>query len=142
MTMKNNLELVQELLETRLTSLNEKIDTNNKHMLDVLGFIKEQTTKTNGRVTVLETRVLTLITDGNKHVLNCPRIHEIEKLEEKLEKFNDDNFIIKVINKWPKQVIGVIVVSVILTILATGYSIYQGHEVITEIRTEVLNPAK
>ncbi|MEI7943049.1 MAG: hypothetical protein WCH76_07825 [Candidatus Riflemargulisbacteria bacterium] len=140
--MKNNLELVQELLETRLTSLNEKIDTNNKHMLDVLGFIKEQTTKTNGRVTVLETRVLTLITDGNKHVLNCPRIHEIEKLEEKLEKFNDDNFIIKVINKWPKQVIGVIVVSVILTILATGYSIYQGHEVITEIRTEVLNPAK
>jgi len=140
--MKNNLELVQELLETRLISLNEKIDSNNNHMLEVLGFIREQTTKTNGRVTTLELRVPEIISDENKHILNCPRITEIQKLEEKLEKFNDDNFIIKVINKWPKQVIGVIVVSIILTIIATGYSIYQGHEMITEIKTELSKTTK
>lgn len=142
MTMKNNLELIQELLEIRLTSLNEKIDTNNNHMLDVLGFIREQTTKTNGRVTALELRVNEVISDGSRHVLNCPRITEIQKLEEKLEKFNDDNFIIKVINKWPKQVIGIIVASVILTLIAVGFSIYQGHEVVTEIKTELSKTTK
>ena len=138
MTMKNNLELVQELLEMRLGSLNEKLDTNNKNVLEVLGFIREQTTRTNGRVTSLEVRVNEIINDRNVHVLNCPRIHEIEKLEEKLEKFDDDNFIIKVINKWPKQVIGVIVVSVIIVLFTVGYSIYQGHEVIAELKTELL----
>jgi len=142
MTMKNNLELVQELLEIRLNSLNEKIDNNNRNMLEVLGFIKEQTTKTNGRVTLLEARVLTLVTDESKHVLNCPRIHEIQKLEEKLEKFDEDNFIIKVINRWPKQVIGIIVASVILTLFAVGFSIYQGHEVVTEIKTELSKTTK
>lgn len=142
MPMKNNLELIQELLETRLNSLNEKIDTNNKNMLDVLGFIREQTTRTNGRVTTLEARVLTLITDESKHVLNCPRINEIQKLEEKLEKFDNDNFIIKVINRWPKQVIGIIVASVILTLVAVGVSVYQGHEVVTEIKTELSKTTK
>lgn len=137
MIMKNNLELVQELLETRLNSLNEKLDINNKNMLEVLGFIREQTTKTNGRVTSLELRVNEIISDGSKHVLNCPRIHEIEKLEEKLEKFDDENFIVKVLNKWPKQVIGIVVVTIILTLLAMGYSVYEGHEVITEIKTEM-----
>ena len=140
MVMKNNLELVQELLEMRLGSLNDKLDSHNKNMLDILGFIREQTTKTNGRVTALESRVVTLITDESKHVLNCPRIHEIEKLEEKLEKFDNDNFIIKVVNRWPKQVMAVIIVGVMLTILAAGYSVYQGHEMLTSITSKITTP--
>jgi hypothetical protein len=131
MPMKNNLELVQDMLETRLDSLNEKIDTNNKNLLEVLGFIREQTTKTNGRVTALEIQVHTVVLDESRHVINCPRIVDIQKLDEKLDKFAEENFIVKVFNRWPKQIITGFVITVIITMLTTAYSLYQGHLVIT-----------
>lgn len=46
--------------------------------------IKEQTTKTNGKVSKLETDVKTLYENDIKHALNCPfasRVEELEKSE-------------------------------------------------------------
>ena len=75
--------------------------------------------------------------------MNCKlssMVNQIEKLEEKLEKFDNDNFIIKVVNRWPKQVMAVIIVGVMLTILAAGYSVYQGHEMLTSITSKITTP--
>lgn len=138
MLMKNNLELVQELLESRLDSLNEKIDINNKHIVEVLSYIKEQTTRTNGRVTILETKVNEIIINESKHIMSCPRITDIKELEQKLDTFAEENFIIKVLNRWPKQVVGVIIAGVIITMCVAAYSIYQANDAITQFKHELI----
>jgi len=138
MVMKNNLELVQELLESRLNSLNEKLDINNKNILEVLGFIREQTTKTNGRVTLLELQLNEVIINESKHSINCPRIVDIKKLEDRITKFDEDNFIVRVLNRWPKQVIAIIIGGVIITMFIAGVGVWQGYKVVQDIKSELI----
>lgn len=142
MVMKNNLELIQEVIEVKLESINQKIDINNNNVVELLSFIREQTTRTNGRVTVLESRVNHLIEDENKHMLTCPRISDIKELSVKFDQFSEENFIVKVVNKWPKQVLGIIVAGVIITLITLSYGLYQGYEVMAEVKTKIEQPTK
>ena len=133
--MKSNLELVQDLVESRLDGLNEKldtnnknladkIDTNNKHVVQMLNLIKEQTTKTNGRVGKAEDDIKKLILLEGEHVKDCPISKDVEKLELKVQKMDDANLIVKIWNRYPKQLALLIIVGVIITLGTFGYSIY------------------
>ena len=136
--MKNNLELVQELLENRLDSLNEKIDSNNKNILDRMELIYQQTLKTNGRVTKHDDVINKLITDESNHFNTCPRIKAIEEINTKIEKIDSDNLEVKLIKKYPKMFIMGIVVAVLIIIGTVGYSVLEMHLMVKNVQqTEI-----
>lgn len=134
MTQKDS-GLVQQLLDSKLKNLNDKIDANNRnlsdkidsnnaHVVELLSFIKEQTTKTNGRVTKTEDDIKKLNILDSQHIANCPRVKDIEKLENKIQVMDDNNLIVKIWNKYPKQLALLVIVGVIITLGTLGYTLY------------------
>lgn len=97
--------------------LSEKIDTNHKHTLLLLEAIREQTTKTNGRVNTLEVKLWKVVEDEAKHVINCPNVPLIQALQ-------DENQEIRIIKKYPKVALGILVFFVVGALFAVylGYS--------------------
>ena len=129
-------QLVRELLETKISGLEEKMDIQNRNVMEMLSIIREQTTKTNGRVTKVEDDIKNLTSIENKHVVNCPRISDIEKINTKLEKMDEDALIVKIFNKYPKQLLTLVVALVIIALSTIGYTVYQVHTTIKEIQVE------
>jgi hypothetical protein len=156
--MASNIEYVKELLESRLDNLdekidlnnksisekidsnnkniNEKIDTNNHHLIELLGYIREQTTKTNGRVTKNEDDIKRITSLVNDNFCNYPGRREIDKINEKLQILDDQNLIIKVWNKYPKALVTGIVVSVLIVIGTLSYTLISVHNMIQKFKTE------
>lgn len=105
----NNAELYKVICE--------KIDINQAFTAQALLRIETQTTKTNGRVSSLEVKIWELEKDEVTHILNCPNVPKIEALEK-------ENLEIRVIKKYPKLALGVLVVSVaaMLVSIWLGYN--------------------
>ena len=70
-------EMLTDILTGQMNVVNGKIDVMYVHITQ----IKEQTTKTNGRVNGLEDRMDESDKLGAMHVLNCPHTEEIKKLQ-------------------------------------------------------------
>jgi len=145
--MKSNLELVQELFESQINSLNEKvddkfdsltdkIDSNNQHTVELLNLIREQTTKTNGRMTIAEGEIRELNSANDKHVVNCPRLRDIVNINDKIDKLNEENLILKIWNKYPKQLLTFFVAAIIITLVTLSYTVYVIHKTIKEVKVE------
>ena len=95
---KPEIDLIDEKFKGLTTLMNAQF----QNIHERLDEIKEQTTKTNGRVTQLEKQDLT-------HVLRCPQTAKIDQINKDLE---DYRFIIK----YPKVFIAGLVVVVLLTL--------------------------
>lgn len=137
--MSDNFVLLRELLETKMEHLNEKIDIHNNHVVERLDFIKEQTAKTNGRVLKAEEEIDNIYMEFNKietnHLLNCPKSTEIESMHLKIEKINEENLIVKVFNKYPRQLLSILVITVILSMLTMGYTAYKVRDTVRKIKS-------
>ncbi|MCX6222494.1 MAG: hypothetical protein NTZ69_16100 [Bacteroidia bacterium] len=97
--------------------LSDKIDTNHKHTFLLLEAIREQTTKTNGRVNTMEVKLWEVVRDEASHVINCPNVPLIKALQ-------DENQEIRIIKKYPKVALGILVFFVVGALFAVylGYS--------------------
>ena len=91
--------------------LEEKFEGMAKHMNaqfdavhDKLDAIEKQTTKTNGRVTELESKVVDVEKDILTHPINCNQAAEIKEIRKDLEEY-------RMLKKYPKVGILIILVS-------------------------------
>jgi len=141
---KTNLELVQEVVEAKLNNLDnkidtnnknltDKIDTNNKYVLELLTVIKEQTFKTNGKVISLDSELRGLTSSYNKHLLTSVSLNDINQIKNQIDQINDENFILKVWNKYPKALISIIVVATLVSIATLGYTMITVHNAIRQL---------
>ena len=116
--------------------LSDKIDINHENTLRLLTNIETQTTKTNGTVKDHEKRLTGIEVGASLHVINCPRITDIKKLDENIISLRTENELWRLAVKYPKVAIGIIVVSVLITVGVVGYSILEMHTIITDFKTE------
>lgn len=141
---KSNLELVQEVVEAKLNnldnkmdlnnkSLTNKIDSNNKYVLELLTRIEVQTTKTNGKVITLDRELKDLTTAHNEHLNSATSPDDIKKINVRIDQLNEENFIVKVWNRYPKAFVTIIVASVLLSIASVGYTMIKVHDTISQI---------
>ena len=148
---KTNLEYVQELVETRITSLDkkldssikhlsDKIDTNNANIIEILGIIREQVLKTNGRVLKAEADIQDLYRRESTHLVSCPHAAdfrgEISNIKTKLEKNDEDNFLNKVLSRYPKQIGFGVLIYGLLTIGGLIIGIYEFKQALTIFKVE------
>ena len=145
-------ELIDQKLKTVTTQMsgsfrliNSKLDTQKNE----LSRIKEQTTKTNGHVAELDTRVNLIEKEEIRHIITCPQIEAIEDLNTKLEQKKADsnkqiNDIRKdlleydMLKKYPKISLGIVTVACIALIITT-YSVLSGFikDVKGDFKTEI-----
>ena len=114
----------------------DKIDTNHESTLRLLTNIETQTTKTNGTVKDHENRMREIELGESRHLINCPRITEIKKLDNSIIALRKENELWRLAIRYPKVAIGIIVVSVLITIGVVGYSILEMHTIISDFKTE------
>jgi hypothetical protein len=100
-----------ELLNSKLETVDAKFDT----IHEILIRIEAQTTKTNGRVTALETKVTTMSEASIQHVLNCPVKKDVENMQDDLEEY-------RMFKKYPKIALGIVLVSCLFLFIATYLS--------------------
>jgi hypothetical protein len=141
--MNDDITSLKELLNTKLDltykNLSEKIDSNNKNVMLELSFIKEQTTRTNGRVTKSESSIQQLFKNNLERHTTCPGLLDLKSkgviMENRVNKLDEDNFIIKVINKYPKQIIILIAMAVLLTVSSAGYTMLKFQSAINDMKS-------
>jgi len=108
----------KELFNEKFAGLHSLINARFENVEDRLERIENQTTKTNGRVTSLEEKELT-------HIITCPNVPKIEKLNEELAEY-------KMIKKYPKLGIAVIAGAVLIFIATTFAGIEKAKKNFTE----------
>lgn len=85
-------------IELMLQNRWDKTDSRFELMLKDLNYIKEQTTKTNGRVSVIEAKIELLEKESDSHYHNCPLNQRMKDVEETLLKRRSiQNWIVKAI---------------------------------------------
>lgn len=146
---KTNLELVQEVVEAKLNNLDnkidinnrnlaEKIDTNNKHILELLSRIEQQTIKTNGNVIRHDREIHDISNIINSHILTSLTNDDINKklsdFDKKIEIINEENFIVRIFNKYPKALVTGLVILVISGILSLGYTVIIAHNTYQDMK--------
>jgi hypothetical protein len=82
-----------------------------KHIRSELSFIKEQTTKTNSRVSHLENDIVSLKLSDANHVINCPVNPKVDQIKDDLEEY-------RVMKKYPRLAIILITVFVVITVFS------------------------
>ena len=70
-------QMLTDILAGHTNEINGRYNVIHSNLIQ----IKEQTTKTNGRVTALETKLDTLEKTEIQHVINCPNTKRISELE-------------------------------------------------------------
>jgi len=99
-----------------------------------LDYIKEQTTKTNSRVSDVEGRVSEVEDEVIKHPTNCPQVAKIEGINKDLEVY-------RVIKKYPKLVlvlIAIFVIGIIISAVGT-FETFSKKSGNTELKKSVDN---
>ena len=85
-----------------------------KRVHETLSAIKEQTTKTNSRVSRLEDAVIDLKLADSKHVLNCPVVPDVANMKKSIQetKENMDKELLeyRFFKKYPKVIVFIIAV--------------------------------
>jgi len=117
--MSDDLKMLKELIETKLESIEIRINSNHEIQNEISKSILKQTTYTNGRVTKLEDEVVK-VKESNINYRNndCPRIADINKIEIKIEKINETVNIFKIIKDNPKISIIIITMGVVVVMLS------------------------
>src|SRR3972149_11434315 len=96
--LEEKFEGLAKHINAQFVNVHDKLD----NLDQKTGRVEKQTIKTNGRVTQLEI-------DSANHVINCPVAPKIDKIEEDLMEY-------RMAKKYPKIMIGIIVIFVLLGI--------------------------
>lgn len=94
----------RKYLDTRFEGLTKVMSAQFINVHDKLDAIEKQTTRTNGRVTELETK-------ENTHVVNCPVTKKVERIDEELTEY-------RMLRKYPKLGVTIIAIFVLGFIFA------------------------
>jgi len=128
----NDIDLLNQLLDSKLKNIEDKIDSNHILQSEISNNILQQTTRTNGRVTKLEDRVNKVVETENNHHISCPRIPEFKELDKKFDVLNNEVNTglteVRFIKNNPK------ISAVFFTILIVyiiGTLVYGGYEVLS-----------
>jgi hypothetical protein len=109
--LNEKFEGLHKLMDAQFTNVHDKLDA-----------IEKQTTRTNGRVTHLEDKVVNIEDAIIEHPHNCPQISKIDLLKE-------DLFEYRFIKKYPKIatfLIAVVVICIIISAFGTIETIRNG----------------
>ena len=98
----------REMLNDILSGHLQKIEGQYRIIQSQLSSIEIQTTRTNGWVTELESKVDKVEKDIITHPINCSQVGEIKKIREDLEEY-------RFFKKYPKVFIGIILVAAVIT---------------------------
>ena len=145
---KNNLDLIQELFESKLDSLNDKIDTfnrtlvekidrNDMHSRELLLGIKSETSKTNGTVIRIDNDLKELTKSYNNHLLESASTEDIKEITRRIDKIDDDAFIVKIFNKYPKQLVVLFVATVLMSLATLGYTMITVQNVLKDVKPNI-----
>lgn len=143
------LLVITKQVDGGLSIINTKLDNQGEKLKSIEG----QTTKTNGRVNELDTRVNLIEKEEIRHIITCPQIEAIEQLSTSLdEKKADSNKQIAdirkdlleydMLKKYPKIGLGIVTIACIALIITT-YTVLSGFmrdlkgDFKTEIKTEI-----
>lgn len=99
---------VRQMFTDILSGHVEKIDGQYRVILAQLSSIEIQTTKTNGRVSELESKIVEVEKDILTHPMNCNIAEEVKDIKKDLEEY-------RMLKKYPKVGIGIILVATLLT---------------------------
>ncbi len=99
----------RKYLEEKFSGLNTHINAQFENVHERLDRIEIQTTKTNGRVTLLENTV-------EHHPIHCDVKPVVEKIQEDLAEY-------RFFKKYPKVFIGILLV----TMLSIGFALYETY---------------
>lgn len=106
-----DIELFSSLLDEKLKGVHAKIDAEFTVVNMQLSQIKEQTTKTNGRVSRLEENVTSLEKREIYHYTECPNSEKIESINSELMEY-------RIFKKYPKIGIGVLAFTCLISIIS------------------------
>ena len=108
------LHELKDYLDEKFAMNNETLNEKFLNVNQTLSAIKEQTTKTNGRVNKLEDKMQTVEQVNALHQSTCTVKKEFEAYKDKME---DDLFLLTFMRKYPKVswVAGIIIISLIAT---------------------------
>ena len=98
-------------LEEKFNNIDNQILLQFEKVHSILGSIKEQTTKTNGRVTDLESQVGALDKEFAIHPVNCNPANEIKEIKKDMEEY-------RMIKKYPKLALIIIAFFIVTTIIS------------------------
>lgn len=130
-----NAEL-KEFIEVKIDAIYDIIEAKHELQMVISKNTLEQATKTNGRVTKLEDQVKKVIEDENRHIVNCPRLPDIAKINDDITQIKREGELWRIALKYPKTALGIIVVSVVITLCVGGYSLLEMHKIVTDLKIE------
>jgi hypothetical protein len=105
---------LKELFNEKISGLTTTMNAQFINVHERLDDIKTQTTKTNGKVSSLETDVTALKVNDVTHIINCPQTAKIESIEKDLNEYH-------FFKKYPKVLAGII----LFIILGFGLTVYE-----------------
>lgn len=117
--------------------LSDKIDANHESTLRLLTNIEKETTKTNGTLRDHEKRINGIEVGESRHIIDCPRVADIQKLNDSLASLRQENELWRLVIRYPKLAIGTLVIAVIITLATVGYSILEMHTIIADFRNNI-----
>ena len=129
---------LKELLSSKIDSLEQKIQDNHTLQTEISKNILEQTKKTNGRVNKLEDKVEVLQSADIRHIINCPRLQEIKKIDDKILELDESLLEFKMIKKNPKLFIAILSVSILIFIGSVIYSLYEIHSLVVDVQSDMV----
>jgi hypothetical protein len=97
---------------TDQTDYRKFLESEFKHIRTELLYIKEQTTKTNSRVSHVEDEIVSLKLADANHVINCP-------ISSRVDKIDDDLMEVRVAKKYPKLTILIVAIAIIVTLIGS-----------------------
>jgi hypothetical protein len=115
------------LIDEKFHGLASLINARFENVEDRLERIEGQTTKTNGRVSALEEKELT-------HIITCPNVPKIEKINEELAEY-------KMFKKYPKMGLAIIAAAVIMFLITTFNSVEKVKQTNTPENREIIKEA-
>jgi len=129
---------LKELLSSKIDSLEQKIQDYHTLQTEISKNILEQTKKTNGRVNKLEDKVEVLQSADIRHIINCPRLQEIKKIDDKILELDESLLEFKMIKKNPKLFIAILSVSILIFIGSVIYSLYEINSLVVDVQSDMV----
>ena len=124
-------------IDAEFRVLNERINSTNQ----ILERVERQTTKTNDRVTTLESKVQIAANDELKHIITCPQIEIIKDFKEdsnsRFEELDNNLFEYKMLKTYPKLAIGAVAIVCVLLLIGTYASLREFQKKLEKEQTAI-----
>jgi len=117
--------LLEELINEKFKHVNKNMETNNENIISRLDSIDHKFGVLNGRTLKTEENVQDLKLQNVNHLLTCPQIIRIEKMEEEIEErmkaIEKTTNYVELLKSNPKMTVMVIAIAVFLFLNSIGF---------------------